>query len=370
MHSAIRRLTAVTAAFFVLLAFTLQAVALDNKYRFDELKMAVSVPKEFYVITRDSERSDPVFDTLKLNYDETIAAFNNTDIYLRAYDPEQTYWLSVIVTKTAESKTINNYSDISAADRKGILHTLKSDPSIESAVEKKHNKNIFFDTTGTTASGDAITYVQQSNTVINGMQIDLILQKPDKEIVPAEAKALTNLANSLEFDSIRRTTGPTFDWWRLLLWVLVLAGLAIALSLLYRNRNSAKLRKKEQEKLQAEPAAADGAVPETKPQNINEALGYQDDEQFMNRASSDLDTYDIKVKEKNPMGGIEFFEDKGDSIDDSTDYFDTYFTEPTEPRSGVKRFFSAIGTYIKLAFKRLGYFFKNLKNKLFKRKKK
>ena len=368
MRFAFRRLFAVAAALLLTAVFTLQAAALDNKYRFNELKMSVSVPKDYYVITLDSERNDPAFEALNLNYDETITAFRNSDIYLRAYDPDKTFWLSMIVTTTPGSKTINNYSDISAADRKDILNSLKSDPSVDSAVEVKHNGVIFFDSSGKSVSGEDTTYVQQSNTVVNGMQIDLVLQKPDEEIEPAEAKALTNLANSLEFDKIRRTTGPTFDWWRVLLWAVILAGLALALSVLYRSRNNAKRRREEEKRLSA--AADTDVAPQAERMTLDEALGYQDEEQFAQRSSSDLDDYTIKVEEKNPMSGVEFFEDNGESIDDAVDYFDTYFTEPTEQRSGTKRFFGAFLTYVKIIFRHIGYFFVNLKNKLFKKKKK
>ena len=126
-----RRFAAVCAAIALLFAFIIQASALEDKYRFDELKMSVKLPKDYYVITRDSDRSDSVFETLNLGYDETMIAFRNSDIYLRAYDPQQIYWISVIVTKTDESKTINNYSDISASDRKGILENLKQDAALD-----------------------------------------------------------------------------------------------------------------------------------------------------------------------------------------------------------------------------------------------
>ncbi len=368
-----RRFAAVCAAIALLFAFIIQASALEDKYRFDELKMSVKLPKDYYVITRDSDRSDSVFETLNLGYDETMIAFRNSDIYLRAYDPQQIYWISVIVTKTDESKTINNYSDISASDRKGILENLKQEPSVDSAVEVKHNNNIFFDTSGKTNDGTKPLYFKQSNTVINGMQIDLVLQKYDEEILSEESKALTNVANSLEFDKINRTTGPIFEWWRLLLWVAILAGLAFALSILYRQRNAANRRKLQERRKQREAAGAQAnGIPVIEPgddhMTFDKVLGYQDDEQFENRAATDIDTYDINVTNKNPMRGVAYFEDNGESIDDGTDYFDTYFREPAQTRSGPKRFFGAVWTYIKIGFRRLGYFFTNIKRKLFKKK--
>ncbi len=365
------RIFAVIIALLTLFSFVLQASALDDRYRFDELKMSVSVPKDYYVITRDSESDDPVFATLKLGYDETMIAFRNSDIYLRAYDPGQTFWLSVIVTVTDESKAVNNYSDISAADRKEILESLRTMDTVDSAVEVKHNKNIFFDTSGQTVGGSRTLYIEQSNTVINGMQIDLVLQKYDEEILPAESKALTNMANSLEFDRINRTTGPIFEWWRLLLWVALLAILAFAISFVYRQHNAANKRRLQERRRQHELALAEKAgepLPEDECVTFDEVLGYQDDGDFENRAATDLDTFDIKVAEKNPGGGIAYFEDNGESIDDGTDYFDTYFREPVETRRGLSRFFGAVWTYIKIGYKHIGYFFVNLKRKIFRKK--
>jgi len=372
MHKGLaRRMIALIAAITMLFAITLQTSALDNKYRFDDLKMSVRVPKEYYVITRDSESDDPVFAALGLGYDETMIAFENSDIYLRAYDPDQIFWLSVIVTVTDESKAINNYSDITAADRKGILTNLKSNSAVDSAVEVKHGSILFFDTSGKTSSDGKPLYFAQSNTVVNGMQIDLVLQKFDEEIIPSESKVLTNMANSLEFDDIKRTTGPIFEWWRLLLWVLILVILAGTLSFLYRKRNAANHRRLQERRRQRELALAQEAgepLPEGEQVTFEEALGYEDDEQFEIRAATDLDTYDIKVAEKNPKGGVSYFEDDGKSIDDGTDYFDTYFREPADTRKGLARFFGAVGTYIKIGFKKIGYFFVNLKRRIFKKK--
>ena len=366
-----KRIAAMLTALILLFAFALSVSALDEKYRFDDLKMSVSVPRDYYVITRDSESDDPAFSALKLGYDETLIAFQNSDIYLRAYDPDQTFFISLIVTTSEESKTINNYSDISPSERKDILENIKSDPSVESAVEVKHNNNIFFDSSGQTADGGKKLFFEQSNTVINGMQIDLLLQKYDEEIIPSESKVLTNMANSLEFDNIVRTTGPIFEWWRLLLWVGMLAILAFGLTILYRRRNAANRRRLQERRRQRELALArerGEEVPEEEPETFEEALGYEDTEQFESRGHTDLDTYNIKVAEPNPKRGIAYFEDSGESIDDGSDYFDTYFSEQAETRKGAARFFGMIGTYIKIGFKRIGFFFKNLKKKIFKKK--
>ena len=274
------------------------------------------------------------------------------------------------VTEDENTAQINNYSDLTTAERKVILDSVSQQENVTSAVEVKRDGNIFLDSQSTVSNGDSTTYINLCNTVINGKQIDLTLQKDDEEITPEEAKVLTNAAGSLNFNKINRKTGAVFDWWRLLLWVGILAALSIAVTVIYKQYNASVKRKKE-EQLKARRAKR-GVTNDADPSHaepeeeitFEESLGYQNDEEFAERAEADeMAGYDIKVRDRDPNKGIEYFEDEGSNIDDGTDYFDTYFKEQTESRSGIQRFFAMIGFYIKNAFKHIGYFFKNLFNR-------
>lgn len=334
--------------------------ALDDKYTFDELGMSVKVSKNYNVITRDSDRSDEVFTTLNLDYDETMTAFKAANIYLRAYDPDGIFQISLTVTSDEQSKAVNNYSDLTSADRSDILDVLLSDASVTSAVEIKHSGNIFFDSTRELEVDGRPLYISQSNTIINGMQIDLSLQKYDEAILPEETRILTNMASSLDFDRINRNTGPTFEWWRLLLWFVLLIGISVAISYIYKQYNEANRRKLEERRQRRAAHSDTGAGEADSPITFDEALGYHNDSEFSERADTDLDNLDINVQERDPMSGVSYFEDEGDGIDDGTDYFDTYFKEPTEHRPPASLMLSTVGAYIKIALKHLGYFFINL----------
>lgn len=368
------------AAAFLLIAvvvfgFALHASALDDTYRFDDIEMSIKFPKEYRVVTVNSSRDDPVFDELGLDYDETMTAFKAADIYLRAYEPDMAYQISMTVSKNDNTASINNYSDLTSAERKSILEAVQSDESVSTAVEVKHNGNIFIDSQRQVTVDGETVYINLCNTVVNGMQIDLTLQKIGEEITAEEGKALTNAANSMSFDHVRRNTGPVFDWWRLLLWVVILAGLAVAISFIYRQYNTSNKRKLEERRTlrrgtseapSDEPAHAEAP----KPMTFEESLGYKDDEEFSERADADeMAGYDIKVRERDPNKGINFFEDEGSGIDDGTDYFDTYFEEPTEKRAWYQRLGSAISSNLKIAFNHIGIFFKNLFAKIFRKKK-
>ena len=358
----------------VVFSFAIHAAALDDTYRFDDIEMSIKFPKSFHVITVNSSRDDPVFSEVELDYDETMTAFKAADIYLRAYEPEMAYQISMTVTKNDNTASINNYADLTSVERKSILDTVLSDESVSTAVEVKHNGNIFFDSQRQVTVDGETVYINMSNTVVNGMQIDLTQQKVGEEISAEEAKALTNAANSMSFDRVRRNTGPVFDWWRLLLWVVILAALAVAITFIYRRYNASNKRKLEERRSlrrASDPETPEPAHAEAPQQmTFEESLGYKDDEEFTERADADeMAAYDIKIRERDPNKGINFFEDEGSGIDDGTDYFDTYFEEPTEKRAWYQRFGSAIVSNIKIAFNHIGIFFKNLFGKIFKKKK-
>lgn len=377
-----RRLLKLTAVIAVVVlafsAFAISAAAIDDTYRFDEFGMSMKIPKSYYVITRDTPRGDSVFSEVGLDYDETMTAFGFADIYLRAYDPDKILQISLIVAKDEDSTAVNNYSDLTAAERKAITDTMLGDNTVSSAVEVKHNGNIFFDSERSTSVDSETVYINQCNTVINGYRIDLMLQKSEEPIAPDEAKALANAANSISFDNIKRNTGAVFEWWRLLLWVGLLAAISLAVSVIYKHNDNAKKRKLEERKARRAAASTEtengstdiSAFEEDKNISFEQSLGYKDDEEFSSRAEADeMAGLDISVRERDPNKGVAYFEDEGESIDDGTDYFDTYFKEPTEKRTFFQRFFGTIGTYIKIAFTHTGYFFKNLFNKIFGKKK-
>ena len=369
-----RRAAALTFALLLLLATILSVGALDNRYRFDELGMSVGVPKTYAVISINSDREDEVFSKLNMDYDETITAFRNADIYLRAYDPEGIFQISLTVTSDDQSRSINNYLDLTEAERKNILTAFQTEPSVTSAVEVKLGGSLFFDSSRTAQSEGKTLYINHCNAIINGLQIDLSLQKTDESILPDEAKALTNIASSLEFDSIeRRETGPVFDWWRIVLWVLILVILSVVISQSYKKHNKVVHERIEEHRRQRAAAAGKAVEPVAEDEQItfDEALGYGTEDEFATRSAADLDTlesYDISVRERDPNSGMNYFEDDGSSIDNAEDYFDTFFTEPTETRSGIMRLMITVGAYIQIAAHHVGYFFKNLWNKITRRK--
>lgn len=360
-------------AILMMLCTAISTAALNDVYRFDAFGMSVKLPKSYYVITRDTPADDPVFTSLQLNYQDTMSAFRRENIYLRAFDPEGVFQLSLTISKNENSETIGNYSDLTESEQLEILNTLKTyDPD---AKKVNIGDFVFYQSSRESEVGESLLYSCQYNTIVNGLQIDFTLRKSDEPVIASEGKALTSLVTSMEFDVVERaSSGPVFDWWRLMLWAAILAALTIGLSVLARHRNNVRHRQMEERRRKREQAAAPAgqpAVPVIGDQDaaFDEMLGYRDVNRFSARAGADLDTFDINVREKDPDRGVSFFEDGGKSIDDrSGDYFDAYFKESTPARSGISRLFSAIGAYIGIAIRHVGYFFRNLFRRFGRRK--
>ena len=372
----------------VLVAFTALSVsALDNKYVCDELGISIKIPKEYTVISRESEREDLAFTQLKLDYDETMTAFAAANIYLQATSDDGI--LKITLTKTADenSEALNNYSLLSSAERNQVLDAFLESDAYTSGVEIKHNGNIYFDfaLTQHTQTGDIFAY--QCHTVVNGMNINLTLQKSDEDLTADEIKEVTNIANTISFDKIKYNTGPSLDWWRVLLWVVILVVIALLANYFYRQSNIARVQKLKDRKNRtttatdvvdfddAQPAqhtvvreskrtllsalGFENDIDDDEVMSFDESLGY-DTVDYRERANTDMDSFDISVKGKDPHHGVSYFEDDGENIDDKPDYFESYFTEEVESRPVHKRMLSAVALHLRLAIRHMGYFFKNL----------
>lgn len=365
------------------------AGALDDKYDIDELGMSLKIPKEYTVITRESERNDEAFKLLKLDYDETMTAFTAANIYLRAVSEDEILKITLTQTSDKNSEALNNYSDLSSSERQTIIDAFLSDTMYTSGVEVKHDGNIYFDLSFAQETPAGVIYGYQCHTVINGMNINLTLQKDDEALTADEIKVVTNIANSIHFDKIKRNSGFALDWWRVFLWIIVLVAIALLAKYFYSQYNNSTRKKLNERKSkpkatdnmsEADRLMAEGSehVSETEStksllydlgfedtddevenETFEEMLGY-DIEDYRSRANTDLDTFDIDVKEKDPSNGVSYFEDEGQNIDDKPDYFEDYFSQETESRPAAKRAASSVALNVKLFAQHLGYFGKNV----------
>lgn len=381
----------------VIFSCSVSVFALDDKYTIDELNMSIKIPKEYTVITRTLERDDEAFSELSLDYDETMTAFSAAHIYLQAVSGDDI--LKVTLTKTADenSKAIYNYSQLSKSERDKVLEAFLSSGNYTSGVEIKHNGNIYLDLSLTKQTQGSPIYCYQCHTVINGMNINLTLQKDSEELTADEIRVVTDMANTISFDIVKNGSGPAFEWWRFILWIVILVVIGFLAKYLYAQYNE-RFKKKPLPKKERKPALEDGkshedillqSKSEYKEEKGNlhkllselgiddnedeysfdELLGY-DTTDYHDRANTDFDDFDINVKSKDKNSGVSYFEDDGVGINKNGDYFEDFFSDENDDDFAQEDDIPDEESAINKAFKRFGYFRKNLSAELKKHKNK
>ena len=345
----------------LLLCSVFSVGAIDDKYEIGELGLSIKLPREYSVITRTTAQDDEVFSKLSLDYNETMTAFNAAHIYLQGVSEDQILKITLTGTSDKNSEAINNYSDLSSSERKTVTEAFLSDQMYTSGNEVKHNGNIYIDLRFARKTPVGTIYGYQCHTVVNGMNVNLTMQKDNEDLTADEIKVITNIANSIKFNKIKRNSSLAFDWWRILLWILVLVAIAIAAHYLYRFYLNSKKEKEQQRRTQhriqskahrtEEDMLLDGEIQSKKDDStqsffdefsldddmsFEEMLGYDVDD-YHSRANTDLDYFDIDVKTKDDTKGVSFFEDyesgrsKSDFLDDllsdDSDYFDDFFSD-------------------------------------------
>lgn len=349
---------------FVLVVLSVFSVgAIDDKYEIDEIGLSIKLPREYSVITTTTPEDDEVFSKLSLDYNETMTAFDAAHIYLQGVSEDQILKVTLTQTSDKNSEAINNYSSLSSSERKTVKEAFLSDQMYTSGTEVKHNGNHYIDLRFAKDTPSGTIYGYQCNTVVNGMNINLTMQKNAEDLTADEVKVITNIANSIKFDKVK-TSGIALDWWRILLWIVVLIGIAVAAHYLYRfyvnskkekeeqRRNKTRIqsktiRREEENLIDEKPEVSsstsryqslfDDLGIDDDMMSFEETLGYDTDD-YHSRANTDLDYFDIDVKTKDTSDADAFFEDYENDTDhsdflndllsdDDSDYFDDFFSE-------------------------------------------
>lgn len=380
----------------LLFSSVLSVAAIDDTYDIEEIGVTIKIPKEFTVITRTTERGDEAFATLDLDYDDTMTAFSAADIYLQAFSEGEVLKIELTQSSDENSQAVYDYNELSSAQRSVYLDVFLDDPNYTSGVEVKHNDSIYFDMNLKKKTNNGYIYAYQCHTVVNGMKIILSLEKSKEELTADEIKIITNIANNMSFDDVSGS-GLSFDWWRFLLWIVILVAIALIANYLFRQYNAKKrskmdkrrerVRSKNRELMSEEDKLINGENDnktsertrkllselgiddlDDEYESFDQMLGYDSDD-FFKRANTELDTFDIDVKGKDESSGMSYFEDEGQNIDDKADYFEDYFEEETDRRPAPKRAASSVALNAKVIARRCGYFKKNLSNKIKKKDK-
>ena len=164
-----------------------------TSYHIEEGYMNVSIPADMYVITRDTDKDDPVLSANRTTKAEVTKSFQENDIYLRAVTKDFSCVVNVTVSETPDTQSIGNLAALSEDSRRSV-----ADKLLESDIYTSYAQNMY---NGVPFLTFAISY-QNDNTRIHGWQQYTIVNGRNVRITYQTAADIKNDPNRQMFDQV------------------------------------------------------------------------------------------------------------------------------------------------------------------------
>ncbi|MGN1051372.1 MAG: hypothetical protein ACI4QE_03630 [Acutalibacteraceae bacterium] len=216
-----------------------------NTYRLSDLSLSLNLPKTMTVITRETESTDKFFKSKGNSYKKTMSEFEENDIYLKGYSRDNTQILTVTMTKDEDSQSVFNYSNLTEEQLDQVKSVFLEDKHCQSCTIDNYDEVIYFDLILKDGTKKNPTYFAQSNTVVNGMNINITLQSLDGEISDSDRTMMQNVLGGAKF-AIVDTNSKNNDMgtfiWVIIIVVALCAAAGTVLFMIYKKRQEMALK--------------------------------------------------------------------------------------------------------------------------------
>ena len=172
-------------------------------YKLDALKMNIALPNDVYAILRSGEQSEKALELFKMTAEEAVASLKKSNMYLKASPEDFAYDITVTMTQDEDSKTINNFTELSDKDLIEITNSLTKQKEYTSCTQKKYGDVLYLSLNyHSTEDGDDIAGIQ-NYTVVNGQKITITLQTRAKDLSDQQKEILEAVMKSVSFTDIK-----------------------------------------------------------------------------------------------------------------------------------------------------------------------
>ena len=172
-------------------------------YKIDALKMNIALPNDVYAILRSGEQNEKVLEIFKMTAEEAVASLKKSNMYLKASPEDFAYDITVTMTQDEDSKTINNFTELSDKDLMEITNSLTKQKEYASCTQKKYGDVLYLSLNyHSTEDGDDIAGIQ-NYTVVNGQKITITLQTRAKDLSNQQKEILEAVMKSVSFTDIK-----------------------------------------------------------------------------------------------------------------------------------------------------------------------
>ena len=172
-------------------------------YKIDALKMNISIPNDVYVILRNGAQNEKALEVFKMTEKEAVDSLKKSNMYLKASPDDFSYDITVTMTQDDDSKTINNFTELSDKDLIKITDSLTAKDEYTSCTQKKYGDLLYLSLNyKSKEDGDDIVGIQ-NYTVVNGQKITITLQTRAKELTEQQKAILEAVMKSVSFTEIQ-----------------------------------------------------------------------------------------------------------------------------------------------------------------------
>jgi len=180
--------------------------ASSRTFSFSDLDIAIDVPSELAVFTRNVTSADKSLDLINTTSDELLVMFQEHGIYLEAFPTDVSY--EIVVSGKVVSQDVKDFDTLSESQLNEGLQTYKEQceavqtDEITSVTTYKNNSTTFYQANFKTVSNDVTVYVQKYYTVMQGKELNFTVQSKDTAVTDSQASQLKALVDSTVYKQV------------------------------------------------------------------------------------------------------------------------------------------------------------------------
>ena len=266
-------------------------------YKLDALKMNIALPNDVYAILRSGEQNEKALELFKMTAEEAVASLKKSNMYLKASPEDFAYDITVTMTQDEDSKTINNFTELSDKDLIEITNSLTKQKEYASCTQKKYGDVLYLSLNyHSTEDGDDIAGIQ-NYTVVNGQKITITLQTRAKDLSDQQKEILEAVMKSVSFTDIKppvKADTNEDEIKNMMILIYTTAGVCIVLFIVLISVLISRSRKKK--KLLAE--IENNNISEQKPEKKNSETKNKSEDKSKKKDDKKAEKSDKKQKPK------------------------------------------------------------------------
>ena len=177
-------------------------------YQIAEADMSLAVPSEMYVITRDTNKDDPVLALNRTTKDEVMKSFRENDIYFRAVTRDFSCVVNVTINETEDTQAIGQLMSLDEDNQQSIIDKLLDSDIYTDCTKTTYHGVLFFTFRINYDSGDTKIQGIQQYTIVNGKNVRITYQTTANVKDDPNRKMFDQVMDSVQFEKIETASEP------------------------------------------------------------------------------------------------------------------------------------------------------------------